>query len=71
VKLTTVASEIELTRSIVRNAILDIQTLEGFWPPSKRGSNAQRALDSLKARLETAERCASDALAALAEGEQP
>lgn len=41
----------------------DIERLERFWPPSKRGSNAQAALDSIKSRRGAAEDILREGLA--------
>lgn len=40
----------------------DIEVMERFHPPSKRGSSYQRALDSLKSRLLAVEAEAREAL---------
>lgn len=39
-----------------------IEGLERFWPPSKRGSNAQRFLDEIKAKRDSIEQCLLDAV---------
>ena len=38
----------------------DIDELERWWRASQRGSNAQRCLDSIKARRETIVQCLRD-----------
>lgn len=40
----------------------DLNSLEKFWPPSRRGGNAQRMLDSIKERRAVLEQCLRDAL---------
>ena len=43
-------TEADFARRAARGVLEDIKALEGYWPQSKRGSNAQRMLDSMKAR---------------------
>ena len=38
-----------------------IDALERYWPPSRRGSNAQRALDAIKNARKAAMQCLKDA----------
>jgi len=53
--------ETENTFQILTAMGLDIEQLERWWPPSKRGSNAQRLLDGIKAKREDAEQCVREA----------
>lgn len=53
---------VELFGGIVAGALQDIETMEKFHAQSKRGSNYQRALDSLKARLLTVDKEAREVL---------
>lgn len=57
--------EIETAARIIETAQGDLLTLERWWPASKRGSNAQRALDDLRGRLEVAQTCLADAAKAV------
>jgi hypothetical protein len=57
--------EIRTVLNILQGAGEDIERMEAYWPASRRGSNAQKMLDSLKNRLDAANLCANDALAAL------
>jgi hypothetical protein len=53
---------IESLGGVVAGAMQDIEVMERFYPPSKRGSSYQRALDSLKSRLLAVEAEAREAL---------
>lgn len=55
--------EANMARSAVMGALEDMRELDQRWPMSKRGSNAQRAFDRLKGRLECALECLNDGLA--------
>jgi hypothetical protein len=59
--------ELEMEADTARGAILgaleDMRELDQRWPASKRGSNAQRAFDRLRSRLECALECLNDGLA--------
>lgn len=47
---------------IIKGMAETIEQIERWWPPSKRGSNAQRNLDDLKAKRDAAELCLRDGL---------
>jgi len=53
--------ELESARSILMAMSQDIEQVERYWSPSKRGSNGQRALDALKERRGAALQCLLDA----------
>lgn len=60
-------AEIEIDTIIaIRSRIEDdLRDLEKWWPLAKRGTNANRALRSLIARVDAMGDCANDAKAAL------
>lgn len=53
--------EIAQAESILTAMEQRIADLERWWPPSKRGSNAQRALDGIKEGRLAALQCLRDA----------
>lgn len=53
--------EIETAASILRSMAQSIERLERHWPASKRGSNASRELEDIKAKRATALQCLIDA----------
>ena len=55
--------EIESAINILSSCAQHFENLERFWPPSKRGSNAQRCLDQLKEGVKVTRQCCDDALA--------
>lgn len=59
--------EADTALGIAKAMVTDLAELERWWPLSKRGSNAQRCLDSIKARRDTIEQCLRDAV----DGDQP
>lgn len=54
--------ETETARSVLSAMTQTIGEVERFWPVSKRGSNAQRQWEQLKAQHETALACLEEAL---------
>lgn len=58
--------EIDTARVILEAMKGAISDLEARWPASKRGSNAQRALDAIKDKRDAAALCIDDALTAIA-----
>lgn len=54
--------EVELAGRIIDGAMGDLDQIKRFWPPSKRGSNAQRQLEYLESRLSAARQAVEDAL---------
>lgn len=59
--------EIDSARSILEAMKASIADLESRWPASKRGSNAQRALNTIKEQRDAAALCVGDATAAIAD----
>lgn len=57
--------EIDMAAGILLTMEDAIRRLEVYWPASRRGSNAQRMLDEIKAKREVALKCCQDALAAM------
>jgi hypothetical protein len=55
------AMEVGTAKGIAEAMGQSIEGLEKFWPPSKRGSNAQRFLDEIKSRRATIIQCLNDA----------
>ena len=55
---------LELFASAANGAAVDLDTMKHFHPPSKRGSNYTRALESLERRLAALEVEAREVLAA-------
>jgi hypothetical protein len=53
---------LELLRGIVSGSLSDLDQMKRFHPPSKRGSNYTRNLESLEARLAAADREIQEAL---------
>lgn len=53
--------EVETAASILRSMASTIEQMERYWPASKRGSNAGRALEQLKMQRATALQCLLDA----------
>ena len=49
---------------VMVGALQDLETMKRWHPQSKRGSNYQRALDSLESRLRSAESAYHEALQA-------
>ena len=62
---TKAETEIEMAASILDATAQDYAEIERWWPLSRRGSNAQSALDSLKGRVAAARLCVGDALKAI------
>jgi hypothetical protein len=56
---------VEIARNILCNARGDLEDLDKWWPKSKRGSNAERVLKSIKERISAVELCLVDAAADL------
>ena len=54
--------EIDSARNILMAMTQDIEQIEKYWNASKRGSNGQRALDSLRERRAAALQCMFDAI---------
>lgn len=54
--------EIDIASNILRAMGERLVELERWWPPSKRGSNAQRCLDAVKEAREAALQCMRDAV---------
>lgn len=53
--------EVGTALTILEGMKQSIDDLEKFWPPSKRGSNAQRMLNELKEKWIAAVLCLKDA----------
>lgn len=58
---TNMEMEVRTARGIAEAMGQSIEGLEKFFPQSKRGSNAQRFLDEIKARRESIIQCLIDA----------
>ena len=58
---TKMEMEVEMARGIAVSAQGALESLKGYWAPSKRGSNCQRQLDSLEAKLVAIVQCLDDA----------
>lgn len=59
--------EMEAAAGIAEALAQDVDRLEGYLPSSKRSSNVQRVIDSMKARGSAIRLCIEDARAALGE----
>jgi len=59
--LTTMEMELRTAKTIARGMEEDIREMELAWPQYKRGSRAQKFLDSLKERNKTLIQCLTDA----------
>lgn len=53
--------EVEVALNIALAMDQSIAHLERWWPPSKRGSNGQHALDEIKQKQQTIVQCLRDA----------
>jgi hypothetical protein len=53
--------EIDTAKSILMAMVQDIEAIERYWAPSKRGSNGNRALETLRERRAAALQCLFDA----------
>ena len=65
VRLRTVAAELQTLGNALVGLRNDFNALMEVWPPSKRGSRAQRHLDNILGRIDGADLCQRDADAAL------
>lgn len=54
--------EARTARGIAESMAFTMAAVEGYWPPSKRGSNAQREWDRLKEQLRVLTLCLDDRL---------
>lgn len=58
---TKMEMEVGTALGIAQSMMQSIEMLERWYPPSKRGSNAQRALDDIKMKRDIIEQCLLDA----------
>lgn len=54
--------ETDTALGIAKSMCEDLEQLERWWPVSKRGSNAQRVLDSISSKRNALEQCLLDAM---------
>ena len=59
---TRMEMETDTALGIVQGLRQSVEELERWWPPSRRGSNAQRILDQIKEKHAAIEKCLLDAM---------
>ena len=55
-------AEIEIAKSILEALKVEMNSMDQFWPKSKRGSNASRIWNEIDTKADAAIQCLDDAL---------